>query len=343
MTTWYPDFLGNDFSYTTINLEPDDQGPVVATLVRHLPADASQSAPTDSAQPHFALLAVHGWNDYFYQTEFAQAITDYGGRFYGLDLRRYGRSHREGQMWGYTSDLKNYDEEIQAAIDIITAQHGQDFPVILYGHSTGGLTTSLWAARNTTQLAGLILNSPWLEYQDSFFAHYLGRPAIDAIARISPTKIISTSDNGFYQRVLTGWKDEDGPMPVHQPGDPFFEGGWKPDARFRHFPSFPIRAGWLSAVLHGHAQVAKGLQMDLPVLVLTSARSEITNTWNASQRSVDGVLDVDLIRQRAAHLSNHTTLVKLNGAIHDVMFSRAEVRAEAYAQVCTWIAHYARL
>ncbi len=339
MTTWYPDFLGKDYTYTTIDLQPDDQGPVKATLVRHLP----EAAQTADVTPKFAFLGVHGWNDYFYQTELAQAVTSCGGRFYALDLRRYGRSHEEGQMWGYISDLKKYDEEILAAMEIIKAEHHEDFPIILYGHSTGGLTTSLFASRHASKLAGLALNSPWLEYQDSPITHHVGKPFVDTVARFSPEKILSESDNGFYQRVLTGWKEEDGPMPVHQAGDPFFEGGWKPDERFRHFPSFPIRAGWLSAVLNGHAQVAKGLNMDLPVLVMTSARSDITETWNQRQRSVDGVLDVELIWKRAAYLSNHTTIVKLSGAIHDVVFSRAEVRTEAFTQLCNWITHVARI
>lgn len=340
MTTWYPDFLGADYAATTIPLSDDDQGSVVATLVRHRPRDIDF---THGIVPRFALLAIHGWNDYFYHTEFAQAITNLGGRFYALDLRRYGRSHREGQMWGYVSDLRIYDEEIGAAMDIIRSEESSDIPIILYGHSTGGLTASLWAHRHHSQLAGLILNSPWLEYQDSIISRQLGKPLIDALAHFNPTKIISTSDNGFYQRTLTGWKPEDGPMPVHRPGDPFFEGGWKPDPRFRHFPTFPIRAGWLSAVLAGHAQIARGLNTDLPTLVLTSAHSSIVEKWSPDQRSVDGVLDVELIWKRAAHIATHVTIVKLRGAIHDVMLSRADVRTEAYRQCGGWINSFARL
>ncbi|QRV02409.1 alpha/beta hydrolase [Arcanobacterium phocisimile] len=340
MTKWYPDFLGDEYFATTIPLADDDQGSVVATLIRHRPLkDASEAGTTR----RFALLAVHGWNDYFYHTDFAQAVTAMGGRFYALDLRRYGRSHREGQPWGYVSDLTTYDEEIGAATDIIRSEEGEGVPIILYGHSTGGLTTTLWAHRHASELAGLILNSPWLEYQDSVLARQLGKPLIDALARFNPTKIISSSDNGFYQRTLTGWKAEDGPMPIHTAGDPFFEGGWKPDPRFRHFPTFPVRAGWLSAVLAGHAKVARGLNTDLPTLVLTSAQSSIVDVWAPNQRSVDGVLDVELIWQRAAHISTHTTIVKLSGAIHDVMLSRAEVRQEAYNQCDRWISAFARL
>ncbi|WP_258399654.1 hypothetical protein [Arcanobacterium haemolyticum] len=98
MTTWHEDILGVGFSYTTLELHPDEQGEAYATLIRYLPQEDQEAG--ERPDPAFAFIAIHGWNDYFYQTELARTITSLGGQFYAIDLRRYGRSHREGQLWG---------------------------------------------------------------------------------------------------------------------------------------------------------------------------------------------------------------------------------------------------
>jgi pimeloyl-ACP methyl ester carboxylesterase len=92
VTTWHPDFL-DGYEVTDLPLpgvspapgEPEDVE-LVATLVRRLPANRSRTA----------VLYVHGWNDYFFQTHLADHLTDLGFDFYAVDLRRYGRSLRRG-------------------------------------------------------------------------------------------------------------------------------------------------------------------------------------------------------------------------------------------------------
>ena len=109
MTTWNPDFL-DGYEVVDIPLpgvepasgEPEDVE-LVATLVRRLP-DRSRSA----------VLYVHGWNDYFFQTHLADHLADLGFDFYALDLRRYGRSLRRGHLNGFITDLDDYALELDA-------------------------------------------------------------------------------------------------------------------------------------------------------------------------------------------------------------------------------------
>ena len=56
------------------------------------------------------MLYLHGWNDYFFQTHLADYLTELGLDFYALDLRRYGRSLRRGQLRGFITDLDDYGE-----------------------------------------------------------------------------------------------------------------------------------------------------------------------------------------------------------------------------------------
>ena len=104
MTTWSPDFL---VGYETTELalpgaEPAPGEPadveLVATLIR-------KSGPRIGTR---AVLYLHGWNDYFFQTHVADYLTDLGYDFYAVELRRYGRSIRPGQLRGFITDLDDY-------------------------------------------------------------------------------------------------------------------------------------------------------------------------------------------------------------------------------------------
>ena len=293
--------------------------------------------------PAFAFLAVHGWNDYFYQTELARYVDSIGGAFYAVDLRKYGRSLREGQTFGYIRNFDEYDDELHICHDLIYEELGPKIPLVLYGHSTGGLACALWADRHPGAADGLVLNSPWLEYHGSTGMRQAGAPVVEVLARASPTVVLPTAEDDFYQRALTAWRpDPDAEaVPGHEGSDdPFWTTGWNPNPEFRTGSGAPVRPGWLSAVLNGHARVAAGLDVGCPILVLTSARSLTGNSWSEDFRAVDSVLDVKQIWKRVPELGSHTTLVKLDDAVHDVTFSRREVRERAFEEIGRFLRAY---
>lgn len=293
--------------------------------------------------PAFAFLAVHGWNDYFYQTELARYVDSIGGAFYAVDLRKYGRSLREGQTFGYIRDFDEYDDELHICRDLIYGELGPKIPLVLYGHSTGGLACALWADRHPGAADGLVLNSPWLEYHGSTGMRQAGAPVVEILARTSPTFVLPTAEDDFYQRALTAWRPDPDTeaVPGHEGSDdPFWTTGWNPKPEFRTGSGAPVRPGWLSAVLNGHARVAAGLDVGCPILVLTSARSLTGNTWSEDFRAVDSVLDVKQIWKRVPELGSHTTLVKLDDAVHDVTFSRREVRERAFEEIGRFLRAY---
>ena len=143
MGSWGPDILGPGFQARTLPLLPDEEDDgAVATLVRHVPALDPHALAATPTTPSFSWLYLHGWNDYFFNTTLAREVARIGGAFYAVDLRRYGRSLREGQMLGWTANLTDYDEEIGQALAVVRAETGMDTPVVLCGHSTGGLTAT---------------------------------------------------------------------------------------------------------------------------------------------------------------------------------------------------------
>jgi alpha-beta hydrolase superfamily lysophospholipase len=319
VTTWSPDFLGG---YETTELalpgaepapgEPDDVD-LVATLIR-------KSGPRMGSR---AVLYLHGWNDYFFQAHVADYLTDLGYDFYALELRRYGRSIRPGQLRGFIANLDDYSLELDAAADLIAADHDR---LMLMGHSTGGLIAALWAARNADRLEGMILNSPWLDLQGSAIVRALGAPVIDVLGSRAPTSIIRVPDLGFTARSL----------------HISLGGEWDYDLTLKSRPSPPIRTGWLRAVLLGHQRVAAGLGIGVPILVLASARTEFARRWHEGLRVVDSVLDVEQTAARAVRLGPHVTVVRIPDGLHDLTLSAPRVREQALDEIGRFVEAYVK-
>lgn len=320
--TWGPDVLGAGFEQLELPLEADFEGEVVATLVRHRPLPRWRAAIANLSLRDVDVLYVHGWSDYFFHRELAEHFSSRGARFFALDLRKYGRSIRPWQTPGYIDNLADYDEDIEAAL---TAMQSRGRRVFLLGHSTGGLVFTLWVNRNPGRVDALILNSPWLETQGSTIARMLMSPVLKAQAKVNATAKLPRVDLGYYSRSIDVARD----------GEWDFNHDWRPER------GFAAKSAWGAAVIAGHAQVAAGLTIDVPVLTLLSKRSLISPVWSEEMLRCDIVLVVDDIAKRALGLGETVTVVRLDGALHDIFLSAPPVRAEAYRQLDRWLDGYA--
>lgn len=315
---WVPDVLGPGFEQLTLTLGDDDEGEVVVTLVRHRPE------PLGETRPARAVLAVHGWNDYFFNSEHARFWTAQGAAFYAIDLRKYGRSLRPHQTPNYVADLATYDEDLGAALEEIRAELGTAVRVMLVGHSTGGLVSVLWADRFPGVVDSIILNSPWLELQGTALARFLATPTVGGLARYQAKTALPNLDPGHLARAITASWTDGGPI----------------DAAWRPSPAFPVRGGWLQAILQGHARVQRGLDVRAPVLLLASARSSIAPRWNDSMLASDSVIDVEAVVARGHRIGRCVTIVRIEGGLHDLLLSATGPRAQTYAEIARWTAAY---
>lgn len=360
---WRQDVLGADYESRTIPLMDDDAGPVVATLVRYRghassapssssaapalsPAPTTSPTDTHSARseatpqaPRFVLLYIHGRNDYFFQRELAEDIAGCGGAFYALDLRRYGRSLRPGQRMGFVSNLSLYDEDIAEALDLIREDY-PDLPLVLMGHSTGGLLATLWANRHPGALDGLILNSAWLEMQTMASMRSAVAPILERIASRNPMWAVPGGDGpDHYGRSLReGWNALDAPLPdslAAYPDDPAVK-GWSYALEWKRPGSYPAYAAWLEAILDGHENVASSVHLDIPVLSMMSTSSYFGEEFSEAVFSSDVVLDREVILERSARLGPLVTMASFPGK-HDLLLSDPQVRAEVYDTMNRWI------
>ncbi|MGP9526881.1 alpha/beta hydrolase [Glutamicibacter sp. AOP5-A2-18] len=321
---WQPDVLGENFSARQLPLVDGS----TATLVRHKPKK-KQRLRFSPPLRGIAVLYVHGWSDYFFQKELAEFLSEAGADFYALDLRHYGRNLAADQAHGlhaktspgFTTDLEEYFEEFDAAHRIISSAHpGTRF--VLLAHSTGGLSACLYASANPHKVDALALNSPWLEFQASEFGRTALARMIQPATTRNPHRFLPTIDPGFYTRTVSSQ----------------FAGEWDYDLEWRPANGFKLTTGFISAVFSAQAKVKKGLDLQMPTLVMLSAHNYLLPRWNDTATRADVALNVQTVAQRSLNLGRELHIVRLPGALHDIFLSTPTVRAAAYRSLGSWLA-----
>jgi alpha-beta hydrolase superfamily lysophospholipase len=309
------DILGAPYKRRTIDLGTDDEGPVVATLV---------SRPAE-VQTGRAVLYVHGFVDYFFQSHLADFYVERGFDFYALDLRKYGRSLLPHQTPNFVRSISEYFPELDEAARIIREQDGHR-QLLVNAHSTGGLITPLWAhrVRDAGIVDGLFLNSPFFEFNISPLLRRTAGPAYSALARWRPYATVRNSVSLAYGHSIHS---------THH-------GEWTYDLAWKPLESFPVRAAWLAAIRSAHARLQAGLEIPAPVLVACSTESYRGTSWSEAAMRADAVLDVEHIAQYASRLGRHVTIVRVDGGLHDLTLSAPLVREKVFQELDRWIGAY---
>lgn len=319
MTGWQRDVLPGYWQHTiALGPDPDGEGDIVATLIRRGEA---------AVAPH-AVLAVHGYTDYFFNTELADHFAGRGYAFYALDLRKCGRSWREGHTPHFTTELACYDAELEQALTMIREQTRPD-STLVYGHSTGGLIVSLWldrlrrrGATRRAGVGGLVLNSPWLDLPGAAVLRWPVTSAlIGAIARAGTTRVVRPSGRGGYGASL------------HRD----YHGEFDYNLRWKPLGGFPITFGWLHAARRGQLRLHRGLDVGVPNLILRSDHSVPATADSAALQRGDAVLDVRHIARWAGCIGNHSTVIPVTDAKHDVFLSLPQPRRVAYRHLDDWL------
>jgi alpha-beta hydrolase superfamily lysophospholipase len=292
MSGWQPDRLLAGFEAKELAFDKDYDGPVVATLVR-LSGGAGSRGP---------VLYVHGFVDYFFQRHMAERFAAEGYEFCAVDLRKHGRSLRPHQHPYFCMDVAEYFEEIDAALEEIGA------PVLLAGHSTGGLVCSLYAARGgrRDQVRALWLNSPFFEFN----ATPAQRRQIRMAAAIGTWFPYLGSRNAVRPEYVRGLHRDTG-------------GEWEFDLTLKPVGGAAAHFGWLAAVQRAHAEVQAGLALPMPVLAMHSDEADIILDWRH-------------IARYSRTLGPEVTVLAFPGAVHDLVLSRAEVREAVFSGLFAW-------
>ena len=258
-------------------------------------------------RPRAVVLHVHGYNDYFFTTHVADALTDMGLAFYAVDMRRAGRSLQPGDKPHHITDIAELGADISAAAAAAVADAravtGDDgLPLVVHAHSTGGLAAAIWASDTPDpDLAALILNSPFFGLVLRPWERY-AMTATPAISRVRPGTVIARVPSPYTVALIE-------------------KGRWSFDSTWKKPGGEPATAGWLAATRAAQRRVSQGLHIQVPILVGRSDSSGPDRDGNPRHQSQDVVIDVSLIAAWAPALGPDVREVVIPDAIHDLTLS----------------------
>lgn len=305
------DILGKDYQQLTLNFADDYDGKVVATLVRKKSAQATKKA----------VLYIHGFSDYFFQTEMAEQFNQHGYDFYALDLRKYGRSKLPHQKFYYLLDLREYDAEITKALEIIGQEnHNQ---VLLAGHSTGGLITTLYAAHYPDHrlIKALWTNSPFYDFYKSVIEKKVGIPLLSEVGERLPNAKFPSGLNQWYTPSLH--KDFYGEWD--------FNLNWKPK-------SLPfVHLCFVNAIHKAQKEIHRGISLNIPTLIMHSHQSKYPKKWGVDAQQSDVILDVKDMTHNAKKMKGDVQTLAIKNGLHDLVLSAPPVRKKVYEDLFSWL------
>lgn len=308
-TVWHTDIL-EGYEARSVNLGDSFDGPVVCTVVRRRCGGGK------------GVLYVHGFNDYFFQKEMGERFNARGINFYAVDLRRYGRSLRPWQYPFNVRDMREYFEDIDAALALMRRDGITD--ITLSGHSTGGLTTALYTALHGARcgVKRLVTDSPFLEWNFNAFYRNALIPAVTLWGALSPNTKINQGDCDAYSHSLLRR----------------YHGEWEYNTDWKMVYSPPVTASWIRAVSRAQSKLMKnGRNITVPVLVMHSSRGLHECRWTPQCMDADIVLNPTDLQKRGQKLGKEPVVAAIEDGIHDLILSRPRVREAAYDTIFRFI------
>lgn len=303
-TTWHSDILpGYEARY--VNQGEAFDGPCRSTIIRKL------SRP----EVKRAYLYIHGFNDYFFQSEMGERFVDSGYNFYAVDLRRYGRSREPWQYPFNIRDIKEYYADIDSAIAQIRRDGNTD--ITLAGHSTGGLTVTCFAAEKGVDCGvnRVVTDSPFYEWNFSSFMRNVGAPTIGFLGKMFPNaKIKQHKCDGYAYSLLKE-----------------YHGQWEYNTDWKMIFSPPVTYSWVGAINSAQSRMMKKAEnIVVPLLVMHSSRKIDGCGWTPAFQTGDAVLDPFMIKARGEKLGHQRMVCAIDSGIHDLILSEPVAREAAY-------------
>ncbi|MCX5359280.1 lysophospholipase [Streptomyces sp. NBC_00124] len=108
-------------------------------------------------RPRHLALVVHGYGEHIGRyEELAGVLHRHGAAVFGPDHRGHGKSAGERVL---VEDFEDVVTDVHTVADFARAAH-PGLPVVLIGHSMGGLISARFAQRHGTELTALVLSGP---------------------------------------------------------------------------------------------------------------------------------------------------------------------------------------
>ncbi len=230
-------------------------------------------------RPRGVMIVVHGFNSHSgYYGAVAERWVALGFAVYALDLR--GRGKSEGERF-YVETFDDYVSDVARLVEQAKARE-PGAPVLLFGHSAGGVVACLYALEQQRGLAGLICESFAFELPAPGFA----LAVLKGLSHVAPHTHSLTLKNETFSR--------DASVVAKMNADPLIAGEAQPIST-------------VAAMVRADERLARDFsRLTLPVLIL-HGKADADAKWSGSQRFYD------------AAGSSDKTLKLYEGAAHDLL------------------------
>ena len=216
------------------------------------------------SHPQRMVVGLHGAGQHSGWFEpLATRLIVHGLAVYALDLRGFGRS---SGVRGHVDCFDQYLDDVDAVISRINQRH-PGIPIILLGHSLGGIVAIRYAQERSAPIRALVVSAPALR------PRMVIPPLVEAVilmmSRIAPmTSIDVTKWSAVLFRDLPRY-DQNVVQTGHQ-GDPW------------NTTRFSVR--WFHELLiHGQHALHQAHHLQLPVLSFCSTDDGLVDPWAVHQ------------------------------------------------------------
>ena len=252
--------------------------------------------PVDKARASVVIIPGFNAHSGYYGWVAEQLVVD-GFAVYAVDLRGRGRS--DGERF-YVEEFEDYVRDVEALTDIVKSREAGN-PILMLGHSAGGVVACLYTLDHPAELIGLICES---------FAHEL--PAPDFVLSVFK-RLSHIAPHKHLLRLPTERFSRDPIAVAAMNNDPLIENETQPTQT-------------MAALVRADERLKKEFHLiTLPVLILHGTLDENTRP-SGSQHFYDTVGSTD------------KTLKLYDGGLHDLLNDTD--KQLVMTDVKTWISRH---
>ena len=275
-----------------------------------------------------SILFLAGFNDYIFYYHITEKLLDLGYDIYCLVLRNYSEVIEEDlkEFICYIDDKNHYMEDIDLLIENIENKNKNYQKMYICGHSTGGLISTYYCHKGIykNKINGLILNSPFLDFNDNLLTEIFIKVIAFLFGNLFPrlklrefrnSDELSQVDINYYRDVINR---------VYY------------DEKYHGFLT-AIYLGWIKVCLEYQNFIKKN-KLEIPIMVLYSNNTLPTDTISAEiLKTGDIVLDTKEIEKYSKLLSNDVELFEIKNGIHNIFLSESDVVDKAFSYTKVWL------